>query len=79
MLLIPSFKTQLKNYKKLKHLLNILDGNVVLADSLTGYTYDFLVYTGKSDETYNHRLGCSVVMKLIELLLNLFLITFIHL
>lgn len=41
-----------------------------MADSLTGYTYDFLVYNGKSDETYNHRLGYSGVMKLIEPLLN---------
>ena len=34
------------------------------------YTYDFLVYTGKSDEIYNHGLGYSVVMKLMKTLLN---------
>lgn len=42
----------------------------VLDDRLTGYTDDFLVYTGKSIETYNHGLGYSLVMKLMEPLLN---------
>ena len=42
----------------------------VFADTLTGYTYNFFVCTGKSNETYNHGLGYSVVMKLMEPLLN---------
>lgn len=42
----------------------------VLADSKTGYTYDFIVYTGKTNEVYLHGLGYHVVMKLLEPLLT---------
>ena len=42
----------------------------VIADSATGYTYDFYVYTGKTNEVYLNRLGYHVVMKLIQPLLK---------
>ena len=42
----------------------------VIADSSNGYTYDFYVYTGKTNEVYTHGLGHHVVMKLVQPLLN---------
>ena len=44
----------------------------VLADSITGYTYNFLVYTGKSGDRDRHAngLGYEVVMSLSKQLLN---------
>ena len=42
----------------------------VIADSATGYTYDFYVYTGKANEVYPNGLGYHVVMKLMQPLLN---------
>ena len=40
----------------------------VIADSKTGYTCDFLVYTGSGDKVVhpNHGLGYGVVMKLVD-------------
>ena len=42
----------------------------VLAEILTRYTYDFLIYTEKSNETHNYGLGYLVVIKLMGPLLN---------
>lgn len=50
----------------------------VLADSKTGYSYDFSVYTGKTNEVYEHGLGYHVVMKLMQPLLNQGYHLFIH-
>ena len=42
----------------------------VIADSATGYTYDFYLYTGKTNKVNPNGLGYHVVMKLMEPLLN---------
>ena len=41
-----------------------------MAEILTRYTLDFLIYTEKSNETHNYGLGYSVVIKLMGPLLN---------
>jgi len=47
----------------------------VLADSANGYTCDFFVYTGETNEVYNNGLGYHVVMKLIAHLLHCTMVT----
>ena len=42
----------------------------VIADSTTGYTYDFYFYTGKTNEVYQNGLGYHIVMKLMQTLFN---------
>ena len=41
-----------------------------VANSLTGYIYEFLFYSGKSNETYNYGSVYSIKMKPMEPLLN---------
>ena len=42
----------------------------VLADSSTGYTYDFVVYLGKSTATSGFGLAYDVVMNLVKSIVN---------
>ena len=40
------------------------------SDSATGYTYEFYVYTKKTNEVYPNGFGYHVVMKLMQPMLN---------